>query len=599
MKPSFLATILYFVKPYPKLVGGIFFVVLLSSLLESLNVAAFFPLFYSILENGTGPMPKGPLSFLIGVARMIPLSDPLISAVALLLGITLIKCISLLVKDSLVAHAGGTVQYDLKNRLMEFYAGSSYPFFLENRQGQLIYNASVGASRVGILVQKAPQLMAEELKVGAIGLLLFTTIPLATLGLMAVGFSYHQLTQYLSKKVSYHTGKGRVLTGAAQTSLANELFTGIRQIMAFGTQPVWLEKFRVQNRLFRDLFIRDSIWLALPKILLELIAVFLLLGSLLVLYLTRPELLAKNLPLWGVFALGLLKLLPSLTCVGQLRMELGGLMADAEGIHHALSNPVPHPKGGNRVLDSLQKGILFKGVGFAYLGRELLFQGMDVTFEKGRVTAIVGSSGSGKSTLAYLILGFLEPTAGKILVDGVDLREIRLENWRQRIGFVSQDLFLLHSSVAENITFGRSGYSQLEIQKAAEIANAHSFIEELPQGYETVVGERGMKLSGGQQQRIAIARAILQNPEILIFDEATSFLDTESEKLVQQAIGRISEGRTVILIAHRLTTIWQADKIIVLDRGRVVEEGSPEQLLQGRGRYFQLIASTAEEKVHG
>jgi subfamily B ATP-binding cassette protein MsbA len=196
--------------------------------------------------------------------------------------------------------------------------------------------------------------------------------------------------------------------------------------------------------------------------------------------------------------------------------------------------------------------------------------------------------------MVNLILGFFEPSEGHILIDGVPLHEYRLETWLRRIGFVSQDPFIYHATIAANIKFGRNGFSWQSVRKAAEIANAQEFISELPQGYEAVVGDRGMKLSGGQQQRIAIARAVLHDPEILIFDEATSSLDTISEKLVQQAIENISKGRTVIIIAHRLSTIRHADKIVVLDQGRVIEEGTHQELLGGHGRYFELVALSTE-----
>jgi ABC-type multidrug transport system fused ATPase/permease subunit len=178
-------------------------------------------------------------------------------------------------------------------------------------------------------------------------------------------------------------------------------------------------------------------------------------------------------------------------------------------------------------------------------------------------------------------------------VDGTPLEEYRLDSWLSRIGLVSQEPFVYHSTVTENIAFGRPGYSSSSIIEAAKIANAHGFISELPQGYDTVVGEMGMKLSGGQQQRIAIARSVLTKPDILIFDEATSSLDTLSEKLVQQAIDNVSKDCTVIIIAHRISTVRNADKIIVLEQGRVIEEGDHQQLLQQEGYYSSLVTSSS------
>jgi len=219
---------------------------------------------------------------------------------------------------------------------------------------------------------------------------------------------------------------------------------------------------------------------------------------------------------------------------------------------------------------------------------------VNLTIEKGKVTAIVGSSGAGKTTLINLILGFYETSGGRVTIDGLPLQEYKLETWLSKIGFVSQDPFIYHSTVANNILFGRNGHSMDSVLRAARIANAHGFITELPQGYDTIVGDRGMKLSGGQQQRIAIARAILDDPELLMLDEATSSLDSVSERVVQEAIDNVAKDRTVLIIAHRLSTIRYADKIIVLDKGQVVEEGSHRELISIQGHYSRLVASSRE-----
>jgi subfamily B ATP-binding cassette protein MsbA len=203
----------------------------------------------------------------------------------------------------------------------------------------------------------------------------------------------------------------------------------------------------------------------------------------------------------------------------------------------------------------------------------------------------VGASGAGKTTLVDLIPRFYVPTSGSITLDGIDTREIRLPSLRALTGIVSQDTVLFHDTVRNNIAYGSaSRYSQAEIEAAAKAANAHSFIEELPEGYETVLGERGTRLSGGQRQRLAIARALLNDPPILILDEATSALDTESERLVQEAVDRLLKGRTVFVIAHRLSTVAHANKILVLDRGQLVETGTHSGLLERKGAYHRLYS---------
>jgi subfamily B ATP-binding cassette protein MsbA len=213
---------------------------------------------------------------------------------------------------------------------------------------------------------------------------------------------------------------------------------------------------------------------------------------------------------------------------------------------------------------------------------------VSITVKAGEVVALVGPSGAGKSTLAALLPRFYDPEAGAIRMDGVDVRELTLVSLRKQIGIVAQDTFLFNDTVANNLRYGRPEASEEEVREAARNALALDFIEQLPQGFATVIGERGTRLSGGQRQRISIARALLKNAPVLVLDEATSHLDTESEVLVQRALGNLMQGRTVIVIAHRLSTIRRADRIFVLEKGRVVETGRHEELVGAGGMYQRL-----------
>jgi ABC-type multidrug transport system fused ATPase/permease subunit len=259
--------------------------------------------------------------------------------------------------------------------------------------------------------------------------------------------------------------------------------------------------------------------------------------------------------------------------------------------HQAITGPIPARRDGTHRLEKFERAIEFENVSFGYPGREPLFNNVSLSFKKGEVTAIVGTSGSGKTTIINLMLGLFQPTEGRITIDGIPLQDLKQETWLSKIGFVSQETFTYHSTISENILIGRTDRTDESIVKAAKIANAHGFISELDDGYQTVVGERGMKFSGGQQQRLAIARALLDTPEFMLLDEATSSLDTISERVVQESIDMISQGRTVVIIAHRLSTISHADKIIVLDNGQVVETGAHDELLRRNGHYARLAGA--------
>ncbi len=239
---------------------------------------------------------------------------------------------------------------------------------------------------------------------------------------------------------------------------------------------------------------------------------------------------------------------------------------------------LPHVKG----------NVQFQNVSFAYNQDEPILDNVSFAATPGQVVALVGPSGAGKSTVASLLPRFYDVTGGSIVIDGYDIREITMESLREQVGIVPQETMLFNGTVYDNILYGRLDATREEIEAAAKAANAHNFIMELPQGYDTMLGDRGVNMSGGQRQRIAIARAILKNPQILILDEATSALDTESERVVQEALDRLMVGRTSFVIAHRLSTIKNADKILVMEKGQIVEEGSHDELLVKNGLYAHL-----------
>lgn len=247
-------------------------------------------------------------------------------------------------------------------------------------------------------------------------------------------------------------------------------------------------------------------------------------------------------------------------------------------------------------LGEVKGDIEFKNVEFSYAGKEEdVLEGVSFSIPHGKTTALVGGSGGGKSTICHLILHFYELSGGEITLDGIDIEKIKRSSLREKIGIVAQDVFIFDGSVKENIAFGKADASEEEIVEAAKRANIHDYIVSLPEGYDTWVGERGVQLSGGQRQRISIARAFLKNPPILILDEATSALDNITETQIQLALNELSEGRTVVAVAHRLSTIRSADQIVVIERGKIVEKGTHEELVQAGGRYAEMLG----EKING
>ena len=316
-------------------------------------------------------------------------------------------------------------------------------------------------------------------------------------------------------------------------------------------------------------------------IVFQEIALFALIGG--IVYM-GVSVLGLDIPVIVALLFILYRLMPRVTTLNTRRQSFQATIASIRSVKNTIDETSsPTIVSGDKQFAKLHRGIELNEVSFSYDGGGQVLQNASFTIEKGKMTAIVGTSGAGKSTLMDLILRYYDPVKGHLTVDGVDLRELDLASWRRSIGVVSQDIFLFNDTIADNIALGSLGASQENIVQAATRAYAHEFIQQLPEGYDTRVGDRGWNLSGGQRQRIALARAILKEPDILILDEATSSLDSESEQLIQDYISEIRGGCTIVAVAHRMSTIQGADRILVLQDGMIVEEGDWDSLLAGSG----------------
>jgi subfamily B ATP-binding cassette protein MsbA len=413
------------------------------------------------------------------------------------------------------------------------------------------------------------------------------------LALFAVGVSVPTLIGALQPLLKKLRKRHRNLSAqyGEITSVAQETVNGIRLVKSFGGERYERERFRAASQLFARGSSRAASLSALSQPITETVATLIAVAVLW--YGVRLVRVEHTLGASALifFLVNVMNMLRPLKQLSQVPTTAQQSLAAAERLFDILDRPTETAVDrGTVTAPRFDRAVMFDRVTFSY-GDDPVLRDVSFNARRGQVIALVGPSGAGKSTLVDLIPRFHEPTSGRILLDDVDTREIRLDALRSLVGIVSQDTVLFNDSVRNNIAYGRAEhYTDAQIEAAARAANAHGFISELPNGYATVLGERGTRLSGGQRQRIAIARALLVDPPILILDEATSALDTESERLVQEAVDRLLAHRTVFVIAHRLSTVTHADQILVLDRGAVVERGTHAELLAIGGVYARLHA---------
>ena len=417
---------------------------------------------------------------------------------------------------------------------------------------------------------------------GAMFVLMPTIAPLAFLPIPVIVWGSFRFQRVLEPRYAVVREK----VGLLNASLANNL-SGLATIKAFTAEDREVARIREESEDYRD---ANEAAIRYSSAFVPLIRMAILFGFTAILVLGGMRALdgALEVGIYSVMVYIVQRLLWPLTRLGETFDLYQRAVASTRRIMDLLAVEPRIVAGATDLSERVQGEVRFEDVRFAYDSGDEVLRGVDVHVPAGQTHAIVGATGAGKSTLLKLLLRLYDVTGGRVTVDGHDVRDLDFESLRGATGLVSQDVFLFHGSVCDNIAYGRPDATDDEVEAAARLAEAHDFIVALPQGYATVVGERGQKLSGGQRQRVSIARAILRDPAILILDEATSSVDNETEAAIQRSLDRVSRDRTTLIIAHRLSTVRNADRIHVLERGEVVESGTHEQLVAAGGLYAAL-----------
>jgi len=508
---------------------------------------------------------------------------------AAVVGLYLLKGIGAYFSDYLMTDVGQRVVRDLRDRLHSHMVGQSAAFFARRTTGQLLSRLTNDVGQVQHVVSETVgDLLQEGLGVfGYAALLFYYDARLAIVCVTAAPIIVYPLAK-LGRRLRKTSRRSQEALEHL-THVAGEAYTGHRIVKAFGAEAREDAKFRkASDELYRTNMRVTRIVSVLPPIM-EMLGAFAIAGAL---YYGAHSIAAGRLTSgeFAAFVAALLFMYGPIKKLSRVNASLQQAIAAAERIFEVLDRHTEvRERPGAATLQPFQGSVEFREVVFAYddQARPIL-KGVSFTVARGQVVALVGRSGAGKTTMMNLVPRFFDVTGGGILIDGVDVRDVTLTSLRAQIGIVTQETILFDDTVSSNIAYGRPDASRAEIEAAARAAHAHEFIATLSRGYNTMIGERGQRLSGGQRQRLAIARALLKNSPILILDEATSSLDTESELLVQEALANLMKDRTSFVIAHRLSTVRKADSIIVMDRGRIVDIGRHDELLARGGLYTRL-----------
>ena len=577
-----------FLRLHPWAVAGIVGLGLLASLAEGIGISLFIPLLQGLDETrAAASAEQNWLVEALGrLFRGVPAGQRLYVIAACIFGSVLLRTALGYGHRVVFSWLDARISHQLRAGIFDQLLSVGYGFLERRKASELVNTLASETWRT-----------SEALSVLVSGVITVCTIAVYTALLLLISW---EMTLLVAVAMLMISGVAWLVTRSVrelgrQATRANETLThwmlegvnGMQAIRAYGREAYEQARFEEASRRVSHIFMRLGIQSGLVNPVYEVLSAVLLVAILIV----GLRAGMGNLPALLVFVFVLYRLQPKAQALDNARTGLRSLAGAVEAVTALLDRTdKPYTRSGTAPHERLREAITFERLTFRYgAGERPALEDASLRIPAGKTTALVGPSGAGKSTLIKLIFRFYDAEGGTIYVDGRPLADLDLASWREKIALVSQEAYIFNTAVWDNIAYGRLGAPDEEVLAAARQANAHGFIEKLPQGYDTNVGDRGVRLSGGQKQRVALARAIVRDPEILILDEATNALDSITENLIQEALALLRRDRTVILIAHRLSTVEEADHVVVLDEGRVREEGHPQELLEQSGGLFARL----------